>query len=184
MFLRHAHKNFNKVVPTRYAWGGPSPTTLAILHANMFVEFLRFQASESPAAIDVHTSLYQAGFSRCPRCLVNFGYRGSHVPLLVTLVCLAVCCFLTQDDRELIARLRPFARFHSPAEHDELIENLLLAKRMRYRRFPLSCGLLCNGDFEAHRRDASAVRDWKDVQSACISFFQSGRRALLDRFKN
>ncbi|CAN0178573.1 unnamed protein product [Ascophyllum nodosum] len=37
------------------------------------------------------------------------------------------------DDRELIARLRPFARFHSAKEHEELIENLLLAKKMRAR---------------------------------------------------
>lgn len=36
-----------------------------------------------------------------------------------------------QDDRELIARLKPFARFHSAKEHEELIENLLLAKKMR-----------------------------------------------------
>ncbi|CAN0466733.1 unnamed protein product, partial [Ascophyllum nodosum] len=40
---------------------------------------------------------------------------------------------MIKDDRELIARLRPFARFHSAKEHEELIENLLLAKKMRAR---------------------------------------------------
>ncbi|CAN0395187.1 unnamed protein product, partial [Ectocarpus sp. 13 AM-2016] len=36
-----------------------------------------------------------------------------------------------KDDRELIAKLRPLARFSTPAEHEELIDNLLLAKKMR-----------------------------------------------------
>ena len=48
-------------------------------------------------------------------------------------VCVCLLLLLVaQDDRELIARLRPFARFHSAKEHEELIENLLLAKKMRY----------------------------------------------------
>ncbi|CAM9351595.1 unnamed protein product, partial [Laminaria digitata] len=38
-----------------------------------------------------------------------------------------------REDRELVARLRPFARFSTPKEHDELIDNLLLAKKIRAR---------------------------------------------------
>ncbi|CAN0162413.1 unnamed protein product [Ectocarpus sp. 6 AP-2014] len=38
-----------------------------------------------------------------------------------------------KDDRELIAKLRPLARFSTPADHEELIDNLLLAKKMRMR---------------------------------------------------
>ncbi|CAM9392328.1 unnamed protein product [Choristocarpus tenellus] len=38
-----------------------------------------------------------------------------------------------KEDRDLIARCRPFARFQSPEEHEELIEDLLLAKRLRAR---------------------------------------------------
>lgn len=37
-----------------------------------------------------------------------------------------------QEDRDLVARLRPFARFSDPKEHDELIDNLLVAKKIRY----------------------------------------------------
>ena len=40
-------------------------------------------------------------------------------------------CFAAQEDRELVAKLRPFARFSTPKEHDELIDNLLLAKKIR-----------------------------------------------------
>jgi len=36
-----------------------------------------------------------------------------------------------QEDRELVAKLRPLARFSTPQDHEELIENLLLAKKMR-----------------------------------------------------
>ncbi|CAN0386553.1 unnamed protein product, partial [Hapterophycus canaliculatus] len=36
-----------------------------------------------------------------------------------------------QDDRELIAKLRPLARFSTAKDHEELIDNLLLAKKMR-----------------------------------------------------
>ena len=36
-----------------------------------------------------------------------------------------------QEDRDLVARLRPFARFSDPKEHDELIDNLLVAKKIR-----------------------------------------------------
>lgn len=44
-------------------------------------------------------------------------------------------CFVflhLQEDRDLVARLRPFARFSDPKEHDELIDNLLVAKKIRY----------------------------------------------------
>lgn len=47
-------------------------------------------------------------------------------------MCMLFFFFLNQEDRELMARLRPFARFHSMEEHEELIDNLLLAKKMRY----------------------------------------------------
>lgn len=36
-----------------------------------------------------------------------------------------------QEDRELIAKLRPLARFSTPQDHDELIDNLVLARKMR-----------------------------------------------------
>ena len=36
-----------------------------------------------------------------------------------------------QEDREMVAKLRPLARFCSPEDHDELVDNLLLAKKMR-----------------------------------------------------
>eukprot|EP00903_Cladosiphon_okamuranus_P018342 g16874.t1 len=39
----------------------------------------------------------------------------------------------TKEDRELIAKLRPLARFSTPEDHEELIDNLLLAKKMRMR---------------------------------------------------
>eukprot|EP00752_Nemacystus_decipiens_P012859 g11385.t1 len=38
-----------------------------------------------------------------------------------------------REDRDLVARLRPFARFSDPKEHDELIDNLLVAKKIRSR---------------------------------------------------
>ncbi|CAM9191900.1 unnamed protein product [Ectocarpus sp. 8 AP-2014] len=38
-----------------------------------------------------------------------------------------------REDRELVARLRPFARFSSAKEHDELIDNLIAAKKIRAR---------------------------------------------------
>lgn len=36
-----------------------------------------------------------------------------------------------QEDRELIAKLRPLERFSTPEDHDELVDNLLLAKKIR-----------------------------------------------------
>lgn len=42
-----------------------------------------------------------------------------------------LCPLPAQEDRDLVARLRPFARLSSPEEHDELIDNLLLAKKIR-----------------------------------------------------
>jgi transcriptional adapter 2-alpha len=38
---------------------------------------------------------------------------------------------LPADERDLVNRMRLFARFHSPEEHEKLIENLLKAKRLR-----------------------------------------------------
>lgn len=38
---------------------------------------------------------------------------------------------LPSDERDLVNRMRLFARFHSPDEHEKLIEDLLKAKRMR-----------------------------------------------------
>ncbi|CAN0373488.1 unnamed protein product [Pylaiella littoralis] len=38
-----------------------------------------------------------------------------------------------KEDRELVAKLRPLARFSTVKEHDDLIDNLLLAKKMRMR---------------------------------------------------
>ncbi|CAN0165041.1 unnamed protein product [Ectocarpus sp. 6 AP-2014] len=38
-----------------------------------------------------------------------------------------------REDRELVARLRPFARFSNAKEHDELIDNLIAAKKIRAR---------------------------------------------------
>ena len=38
---------------------------------------------------------------------------------------------LPSDERDLVNRMRLFARFHSPEEHKKLIKNLLKAKRMR-----------------------------------------------------
>ncbi|CAN0228052.1 unnamed protein product, partial [Scytosiphon promiscuus] len=38
-----------------------------------------------------------------------------------------------REDRDLVARLRPFARFSSPKQHDELIDNLISAKKIRTR---------------------------------------------------
>lgn len=37
----------------------------------------------------------------------------------------------TKEERELVARLRMFARFHSPEEHEALTEGLIKAKRLR-----------------------------------------------------
>lgn len=39
--------------------------------------------------------------------------------------------FFCQDDRELITKLRPLARFSTAEDHEELINNLILAKQMR-----------------------------------------------------
>lgn len=52
------------------------------------------------------------------------------IPLLFRLRSLVPSGF--QEDRELIAKLRPVARFSSAEDHDELIDNLLLAKKMRW----------------------------------------------------
>lgn len=38
-----------------------------------------------------------------------------------------------KDERELIAQMRPFARFHSAAEHDEFVGALLTAMKLRKR---------------------------------------------------
>ncbi|CAM9771045.1 unnamed protein product [Chrysoparadoxa australica] len=38
-----------------------------------------------------------------------------------------------KEDRELIARMRPFARFHTKEEHEGFVANLLKAKRLRRR---------------------------------------------------
>eukprot|EP00616_Rhizochromulina_sp_CCMP1243_P003341 CAMPEP_0118984516 /NCGR_PEP_ID=MMETSP1173-20130426/37931_1 /TAXON_ID=1034831 /ORGANISM="Rhizochromulina marina cf, Strain CCMP1243" /LENGTH=513 /DNA_ID=CAMNT_0006935181 /DNA_START=97 /DNA_END=1634 /DNA_ORIENTATION=+ len=38
-----------------------------------------------------------------------------------------------QDERELVARLRVFARFHSAEEHEKFVEGILEAKRIRKR---------------------------------------------------
>ncbi|CAN0048712.1 unnamed protein product, partial [Hapterophycus canaliculatus] len=38
-----------------------------------------------------------------------------------------------QEDRDLVARLRPFARFSSPKQHEELVDNLISAKKIRTR---------------------------------------------------
>ena len=38
---------------------------------------------------------------------------------------------LPSDERDLVNRMRLFARFHSPEEHEQLIQNLLKAKRLR-----------------------------------------------------
>jgi hypothetical protein len=38
---------------------------------------------------------------------------------------------LTKEERELVGKLRVFARFHSQEEHDALIEGLLKAQRLR-----------------------------------------------------
>jgi len=37
----------------------------------------------------------------------------------------------TKEERELVAKLRVFARFHSAAEHEALVEGMLKAKRLR-----------------------------------------------------
>lgn len=49
----------------------------------------------------------------------------------VALLCSALGFWGSQEDRDLVARLRPFARFSEPKEHDELIDNLLVAKKIR-----------------------------------------------------
>ena len=38
-----------------------------------------------------------------------------------------------KDERELMARMRLFARFHSAEEHEQFVEGLLTAKRLRKR---------------------------------------------------
>lgn len=38
---------------------------------------------------------------------------------------------LSKEDRELVSRLRVFARLHSPAEHDALVDGILRAKKLR-----------------------------------------------------
>ncbi len=43
------------------------------------------------------------------------------------------------DERELVARMRVLARFHSREEHDALVENVIVAKRLRSEIENLQC---------------------------------------------
>lgn len=38
---------------------------------------------------------------------------------------------LTKEERDIIAKLRPFARYHAPEEHEALVEGMLKAHRLR-----------------------------------------------------
>ena len=103
----------------------------------------------------------------------------------------------TKEERELVAKLRVFARFHSAAEHEALVEGMLKARRLRqqialyqhYRRMGIrTLDQARNYEVDRKKRESEMKsrkqRDapyiYENGRTAIASFNKKGKRRSTD----
>ena len=88
-----------------------------------------------------------------------------------------------KDERELVAQMRPFARFHTAQEHNEFVGGLLTAMRLRKRIAQLQ-HYRKNGirtlaeaeEFEAEKRKRETELALKKQRESASYLYESGRQ--------
>jgi len=91
----------------------------------------------------------------------------------------------SKEERELVARLRMFARFHSPEEHEALVDGLIKAKKLRqqiavyqhYRRMGIRT-LDQARQYEIDRKKREAEIKARKQREGAPYLFETGRSSL------
>lgn len=91
----------------------------------------------------------------------------------------------TKEERELVSRLRMFARFHSAADHEALVEGLLKAKKLRkqiellqhYRAMGIKT-IEGARQYEVERKRRDADQKNQKMRDVTPYLFETGRSTL------